>query len=176
MNVEQTQYGNRFKAVNPQYANQPQQQPQPTQLTPAVQQQINAARSPQQAAQQIMDTMGGTATVTPPNPDRERVLGMCFTNLLAGRLAAVCPTEMEKDLGVIAAIWRLAAVCIDGGILHPTPPRFQERNRRWLTWRGTGSVPPASRGPIRPASPWPAGRPCRCGHWPRRLPSYHMLW
>ena len=46
--------------------------------------------------------------------EREKILGMCFTNLLAGRLAAVCPTEMEKDLGVIAALWRLSAICIDG--------------------------------------------------------------
>ena len=46
--------------------------------------------------------------------ERKKVLGMCFTNLLAGRLAAICPTEMEKDLGAIAALWRLSAICIDG--------------------------------------------------------------
>lgn len=112
-------------------------QGQPTQLTPEKQAIINQARGT--AGQQIQDRMGGPAPAvnTPPagtpqqayNPhpqvppptqqdyeakEREKVLGMCFTNLLAGRLAAICPTEMEKDVGAIAALWRLSAMCIDG--------------------------------------------------------------
>lgn len=111
-------------------AQQPQQQP--TQLNPQTQgiidQQFQQPTG-QQAAGAIQDRMAPQAgpPVTPPQTqvppptqvdyaakEREKVLGMCFTNLLSGRLAAVCPTEMEKDLGAIAAIWRLAAMCIDG--------------------------------------------------------------
>lgn len=122
----------------PEKAAQPPQQPA-TQLTPATQVIIDEARnrSPQQAAGQAQDYMAGPPINAAPagtpqqvyNPppqtppptqqdfaakEREKILGMCFTNLLSGRLAAVCPTEMEKDLGAIAALWRLAAFCVDG--------------------------------------------------------------
>ncbi len=46
--------------------------------------------------------------------ERKKVLGMCFTNLLSGRLSNMFAVDMEKDLGEIAALWRLAAICIDG--------------------------------------------------------------
>ena len=118
--------------------------PQPsTQLNPQTQAVIDQQfQQPtgQQAAGAIQDRMGAQ----PPNPvqqpgynppaqtppqdyqvkEREKVLGMCFTNLLAGRLAAVCPTEMEKDLGAIAALWRLSAMCIDGTGMVTDKPNF----------------------------------------------------
>lgn len=118
----------------------PQGQSPATQLNAATQEIIDRHIHPQQtAAGAIQDHMAGPApainaapaaipqqaynlpTQTPPPTqqdyevkERKKVLGMCFTNLLAGRLAAICPTEMEKDLGAIAALWRLSAICIDG--------------------------------------------------------------
>ncbi len=111
--------------------------PQPsTQLNPQTQAVIDQQfQQPtgQQAAGAIQDRMapqaGPPATVPQTQVDyaakeREKVLGMCFTNLLAGRLAAVCPTEMEKDLGAIAALWRLSAMCIDGTGMVTDKPNF----------------------------------------------------
>ncbi len=102
-------------------------QGQPVQLTPEKQAIIDnqfKQPTPQQAAGAIKDRMAGQQ---PPQVDyaakeREKVLGMCFTNILSGRLAAVPASELEKDLGEIAAMWRLAAMCIDGtGRVGDTP-------------------------------------------------------
>lgn len=121
--VTETQHGPRLKKVNPQYAGQ---QGQPTHLTPEIQQQINEARgfgtSQGTAGQQIQDRMGGPAPAINATPtqqeyaakEREKVLGMCFTNLLAGRLSNTPAVELEQDMAEIAAIWRLSAMCIDG--------------------------------------------------------------
>ena len=109
----------------------PQGQPTPTHLTAETQAIIDQHLRPQPAAEAIQDRMGGTVgpnpnTYTPPPPtppptqqdyqakEREKLLGMCFTNILAGRMAAAPASELEKDLGEIAAMWRLAAMCIDG--------------------------------------------------------------
>ena len=110
--------------------------PQPAQqgathLNAATQAIIDRHRQPL-AGQQVQDHMGGqvipdSAPILQDNyaaKEREKVLGMCFTNLLAGRLAAVCPTEMEKDMGAIAALWRLAAMCIDGTGRVTEDPNF----------------------------------------------------
>ena len=114
----------------------PPQTPPQSQLNTATQEIIGRYRQPS-AGEQIQDHMAGGQPVDasggsyptpqpaynpPPQPtqqdyevkERKKVLGMCFTNLLSGRLAAICPTEMEKDLGAIAALWRLSAICIDG--------------------------------------------------------------
>ena len=115
----------------------PQGQPQAAHLNAATQAIIDKHRQPS-ASQQIMDHVGGqvprdpsTNCPDPPIPqidyaakERKKVLGMCFTNLLSGRLAAVCPTEMEEDLGAIAALWRLAAICIDGTGQITDKPNF----------------------------------------------------
>ncbi len=139
VDVTSGQYGPKLKKVNPQY--QQQGQPQgPTQLNPQTQAIINEARnrSPQQAAGAIQDHMAGPVNPIDPTsnvPDRpipspqdyaakerEKVLGMCFTNILAGRMAAIPASELEKDLAEIAAMWRLAAMCIDGtGRVGDTP-------------------------------------------------------
>ena len=95
--------------------------PPQSHLNAATQEIIDRRRQPS-AGEQIEDHMAGPTTTKYPDPpipdyavkEREKVLGMCFTNLLSGRLAAICPTEMEKDLGAIAALWRLSAICIDG--------------------------------------------------------------
>ncbi len=115
----------------------PQGQPQSTQLNAATQAIINSHRPPTagQAVEAIGNRMVGSEQTSRPTPqqsqfpplpdpipaqvdyaakEREKVLGMCFTNLLSGRLSNTPAIELEKDLGEIAAIWRLAAMCIDG--------------------------------------------------------------
>ncbi len=107
----------------------PQGQPTPTHLTAETQAIIDRHR--ETAGQQVMDHVGNVQPVDPtskyPDPpvphltqqdyeakERKKVLGMCFTNLLSGRLSNMFAVDMEKDLGEIAALWRLAAICIDG--------------------------------------------------------------
>ncbi len=118
----------------------PQGQPLASHLTPATQAIIDQHRqpTPQQAATAIQDRMAGTSTDSqkmqrqPVNPtqqdyqakEREKVLGMCFTNLLSGRLSNTPAVEIEQDLGEIAAIWRLAAMCIDGTGRVQEEPNF----------------------------------------------------
>ena len=102
----------------------PQDQPQAAHLTPETQAIIDSRLRPKQAAQEIENHFGSAVNSPPPVPqptqqdyeakERKKVLGMCFTNILAGRMAAVPAFELEKDLGEIAAMWRLAAMCIDG--------------------------------------------------------------
>ena len=95
---------------------------------PAVGQQVQAILSPQAPApaQQPVPVVGQGgqpgAYTPPPQPtpqdyaakEREKVLGMCFTSLLSGRLSNTPAVEIEQDLDEIAAVWRLAAMCIDG--------------------------------------------------------------
>ncbi len=107
--------------------------PQPAQLNPQAQEIIDQQfkqPSPQQAAAAIQDHMAGPVNSVDPTsnvPDRpaptaqdyaakerEKVLGMCFTNLLAGKVVSTMAVDLEQDMGEIAALWRLAAICIDG--------------------------------------------------------------
>lgn len=111
---------------------------QATQLTPETQRIIDSHQPPT-AGQQVMDHFGGQEPRTtkypePPIPtqqdyevkEREKVLGMCFTNLLSGRLAGIPAIEIEQDKAEIAALWRLAAMCIDGTgrVQEEEEPRF----------------------------------------------------
>ena len=130
--VTDTQHGPRLKKVNPQYAQGP---PQPTQLTPEKQAIINQARGT--AGQQIQDHLAGSRPgdggspppapsynpppqTPPPTPqdyeakERKKVVGMCFTNLLAARLSHTPAVEVLQDTGEIQAIWQLSNMCIDG--------------------------------------------------------------
>lgn len=120
VDVTSGQHGPKLKKINPQYQ---QNQPQPTQLNATTQAIIDEVRnrSPQQAATAIQDHMAGREAGAAPAPandyaakEREKVLGMCFTNLLSGRLSNMFAVDMEKDLDEIAALWRLSAICIDG--------------------------------------------------------------
>ncbi len=112
----------------------PQGQPQAAHLNAATQAIIDKHREPQAAEQMAGATadsqrMQGDSFHQPTQQDyaakeREKVLGMCFTNLLSGRLSNMFAVDMEKDLGEIAAIWRLAAMCIDGTGRVTEEPNF----------------------------------------------------
>lgn len=119
----------------PEQAAQPPQQ-QATQLNPATQAIIDEARnrSPQQAAQQVMDHMGGSATITPPPPnqynppaqtpppvqvdyaakERQENIGKCMHGYIQVRLGITQPTDFYADKGQIAVLWQIATMVVDG--------------------------------------------------------------
>ena len=103
----------------------------PTQLNAATQAIIDRHRKPT-AGQQGMDHMGGAQSVDasggsyptpqPPIPtqqdyqakERKKVVGMCFTNLLAARLTNTLAIEVFADKEELSALWQLANICVDG--------------------------------------------------------------
>lgn len=100
-------------------------QGQSTHLTAETQAIIDRHRGT--AGQQIMDRMGGNETgpvqgsvtssqnqVDYKAEERKKIVGMCFTNLLAARLYHVPACEIVDDTGEIAALWQLSNMCFDG--------------------------------------------------------------
>ncbi len=55
-------------------------------------------------------------------PDRKKVLGMCFTNLLSARLANTPAVELVDNKAELDALSRLAGFCVDGVARHGGPP------------------------------------------------------
>ena len=94
------------------------------------------------AGQQVMDRMGGIEPRDPsggsyPTPEpalptqrdyqaeeRKKIVGMCFTNLLAARLYHVPACEIVDDTGEIAALWQLSNMCFDGTGQVADQPNF----------------------------------------------------
>ncbi len=89
VDITNTQYGTRFKAISAQHSGQ-----QPT------------------AGQQIMDRMGGKPDYAAQ--ERKKILGMCFTNIVSGSMPRITAVELEKDIEELKAMSRLSAICIDG--------------------------------------------------------------
>ncbi len=94
VDVRQTDRGPKFKKINPQYAGQ--------------QQGGQGSRPPTQQHHGV--------------PDRKKVLGMCFTNLLSARLANTPAVELVDNKAELDALSRLAGFCIDGVAHHGGPP------------------------------------------------------
>ena len=103
------------------YTPPPQGQPQQQNYTPppqAAPPQQQPAPPPQQTFQQQIEQ---PAPENYKQAERKKVLGMCFTNLLSARLAAIPATEIVDDIAELQALSSLSAICIDGIGGQPNP-------------------------------------------------------